>query len=352
MSSPPPTTDDLLPRLMNAIMRDIASIIAQSVLYGTYLIVFSVASYNFLKRRNVQRFALVFAAITLATFTISTFLWASNIAILVQRLDIISFRTNENILLRIKQANVSTAKMRYMSDVMFVVSYLIGDAIIAWRILVLSQWVIWTTILMFVLWLGSFATGFGLVGCLVHADFALSNDLPQLCTNLENTSWVISLVFNGMATLLLARIAWLLRRASLMTDASKKSKVKRVLHVLVVSGCIYFLLGLPRLTSFANPSLNPLPSKVSYATQIIEAMLYQLVGLYPTAVTAFLFYESKVLTDNTASLTAGLQTGTSMFNQSKTISPGNPYAYPGSTTVVMMGSGYKHSSSDEVIHKV
>ncbi|EJD43896.1 hypothetical protein AURDEDRAFT_137608 [Auricularia subglabra TFB-10046 SS5] len=334
MSSPPPTTDDLLPRLMTAIMRDIASIIAQSVLYGTYLIVFSVASYNFLKRRNVQRFALAFAAITLATFTISTFLWASNIAVLVQRLDLVFVHTDENILVRIKQANVSTAKMRYMSDVMFVVSYLIGDAIIAWRILVLSQWVLWTTILMFVLWLGSFATGFGLIGCLVHADFALTGDLPQLCTNLENSSWVISLVFNGMATLLLARIAW----ASNMTDASKKSKVKRVLHVLVVSGCIYFLLGLPRLTSFANPSLNPLPSNVSYATQIIEAMLYQLVGLYPTAVTAFLFYESK--------------TGTSMFNQSKTMTPGNPYAYPGATTVVMMGSGYKHSSSDEVIHKV
>lgn len=66
-----------------------------------------------------------------------------------------------------------------------------------------------------------------------------------------------------------------------------------MLYTLVVSGVIYLLLGVrafssgsalladivqvPRLTLFANPNLNPFPTNVTYATQLIESMLYQVV---------------------------------------------------------------------------
>lgn len=46
------------------------------------------------------------------------------------------------------------------------------------------------------------------MGCLVRAHFPPSDLLPRLCTNLENTSWLISLVLNGLATALLAHKAW------------------------------------------------------------------------------------------------------------------------------------------------
>lgn len=52
------------------------------------------------------------------------------------------------------------------------------------------------------------ATGFGLIGCLVHADFPSPEHLPELCFVLENVSWVISLALNGVSTMFLTWMAW------------------------------------------------------------------------------------------------------------------------------------------------
>ncbi|KZV84827.1 hypothetical protein EXIGLDRAFT_776137 [Exidia glandulosa HHB12029] len=359
----PPTTDEILPLLIPAIMRDVASLTAQSVLYGMYLIVFTVAIYNLLqashlgevakiliplRRRKAQGAWMVLTVSISAAFIISTFLWASNVAVLWQRMNTVFVGTEGTIIDRIDLANSSTEKVRYMNDVMFVISYIIGDAVIAWRIFILSQRMVWVSAVMGALWL---ATGFGLIGCLVHSDFPSSDLLPRLCTNFENVSWVISLIFNGLATVLLARLARSHRKASMVINSKKRSKVDRVLSILVVSGVVYFILGVPRLSSFANQTLNPLPSNLSYATQIIEAMLYQLVGLYPTMVTAFLFYESKLFAGTSTTSGSGATTGTSMFDSSKTAAASaKPYSYGGSTrygsAVVMMGSG-KHSSTDD-----
>ncbi|EJD46397.1 hypothetical protein AURDEDRAFT_113701 [Auricularia subglabra TFB-10046 SS5] len=341
------TTDQWLPLLMNALMRDIASVMAQSVLYGAYLVFFSFAIYQLLLRHKRQRAFVIVSATTLAMFVAGSFLWASNIAVLVQRLHIVFVEQDAPIADRITRANASTEKMRYMSDVMFIVSYLIGDAVIGWRILLLWQWKMWTTILMCVMWLATAATGFGLIGCLVNADFAASGDLPRACTHLENTSWLLSLVFNGTATALLARILWNRYKRNETTGMRRKNKVDRVLTVLVTSGIIYFILGLPRLTSFVNQTLNPLSSTTTYATQIIESMLYQLVNLYPTIVTSFLFAESGKLARDSKATVLEMTNMKGASRDTMAVSPtvGSPSSYGGSTAIAI--SVEKHSWMDE-----
>lgn len=81
-------------------------------------------------------------------FAISTFLWASNLVVLLERLNIVFVRRGGPIVARLSVANAATQKLRYMDDVMFFVlvsdcgslrsirsplslKYLIGDAVLA-----------------------------------------------------------------------------------------------------------------------------------------------------------------------------------------------------------------------------
>lgn len=209
-------------------------------------------------KRRTTRLAIPFSAITGVTFGLSTFIWSSNVAVVV-----IWFRIACDTASRSKGAfdqrsrlelsDASTITLRYMSDVMFVLSYLIGDAVIAWRIIMLSQRSIGVSITMVSLWTGALATGLALIGCLINARFKPAPALLSICTRLENSSWVLSLVFNSLATLFLARLAWVQHRSN-RAAGLPRSQAERVLHILVVSGLVYLALGVGpvRATIYAD----------------------------------------------------------------------------------------------------
>ncbi|EJD40369.1 hypothetical protein AURDEDRAFT_187019, partial [Auricularia subglabra TFB-10046 SS5] len=195
--------DDLLSHVMVLMIQYLTAVLAQSVLYGIFLLAFGVAFYNYIRKRRKTRLAIPFSAITLLTFGLSTCIWASNVSLIVKWFDI-AFNSATSMQTRLELSDTSTTTLRYMSDVLFVLSYLIGDAVIAWRIVVLSQRSISTSVILASLWFGSLATGLALIGCLLKADFEPSPRLLHICIRLENSSWVLSLVFNALATLFLA----------------------------------------------------------------------------------------------------------------------------------------------------
>lgn len=250
-------------------------------------------------------------------FLISTFLWSSAIWTLFFRMHkAIGERSPVNMSTRVRDANLETAKVRYASDMLFVISFLLGDAVIGWRILILWQWHMIATVILGLLYLGAFsesvavsvglsvvltsepeATGWGLIGCLIHADFPLNTSVPALCTNFSNISWLMSVAFNIAATALLARLAWCVssplsyglgtvayrarlrqhRRTNRLVDARRRTNVDQVLLFLVVAGVVYIVLSAPRLSTFHNKTLQPTPTRFTTATQTIEQILYQLV---------------------------------------------------------------------------
>lgn len=75
---------------------------------------------------------------------------------------------------------------------------------------------------------------------------------------------------------------------------------------------------------------------VPYGTLIIEAMLYQVVGLYPTAVSAFLFYEGKMLKETSASLVTSTVFGDRLRRRGRA----GPRPLGTSWTVVTIGDEY------------
>lgn len=297
----PSTADVTLARVGNGIITDGSSIIAGTGLYGIYVVLICLSTYSIM-RKNWRRPAvasLVLLGGTFTMFIMSTYLWAVNVAVLNKRIRLALVDYNIGpIAQRLALVNTSTARIRYSTDFIFIFEYLIGDAIIAWRVFVLYRWSLLVIIPLVAIWVGTLATGLGLLGCIVHNNFALGAQLPKLCEDLENSSWTISLAFNAIATVLMAHVAWKRRNETQMPNFSgprkARSKIDRVLTILVVSGAVYFILGAMRLTAFANTSLNPLPSKVTFANEIIEFMLNQLVGIYPTAVTVFVLNEQSI----------------------------------------------------------
>ncbi|KZW03190.1 hypothetical protein EXIGLDRAFT_725651 [Exidia glandulosa HHB12029] len=291
----------LLVRVGNGVVQDMSAVISGTGLYGVYLVLICVSTYSIMRQnwRRPTAASIVLLVGTVTMFMISTYLWAVNVGVLVRRIRLALVEVGRGPLAtRLSLANTTTARIRYSTDLLFIFEYLIGDAIIAWRVFVLYRWAPWVIAILVPIWLGSLATGLGLLGCLSQNDFALGAQLPKLCPDLENASWTISLALNAISTVLMARIAWNRRKETQHPQYTgprkQRSKVDRVLSILVVSGLVYFILGISRLTAFANSSLNPLPGKVSFANEIIEFMFDQLVGIYPTAVTVFVLNESSI----------------------------------------------------------
>ncbi|KZV82444.1 hypothetical protein EXIGLDRAFT_843707 [Exidia glandulosa HHB12029] len=292
-------TDQVLPVEILPVMRDFVSVFTESVFFGIYIAIYPVAMYHLLKRTRTKRSSWPIAAVITVMFLISVYQWSSAVGIVMQREVTMFLHTEGTMVQRIRLANAQTTKPSYASELLFVQQFILGDAVIAWRLLVIHNWARWLFVILASLWLGTVATGFGLIGCLAHAEFPIY-DSPRLCTELENVSWLLSLTFNGFATVMFALLARSHRKMSRVLDEKRKTKVDRVLMVLVISGIIYFILGLPRLSSFANPSILPFFSRLTWATEVIESALDQIVGIYPTAVTAFLFYESKMFSSPSA----------------------------------------------------
>ncbi|KAH7099388.1 hypothetical protein BKA62DRAFT_310807 [Auriculariales sp. MPI-PUGE-AT-0066] len=336
-----------LPKMANNIERDMLGVVAGSVLYGLYILVFLLAGYTIVRKRRTRLANQLIGLSTLAMFIISTFLWAQSIWTLWFRMNT-SFRNEGPVNLsdRVRLANTETVHIRFVADFMFTISFLLGDAVIGWRILTIWQWHLIATIVLGTLYLATLATGFGFIGCITHAKFPSSANVPPLCTRFFNYQWVMSIAFNIATTILIAILAWQQRRSNRLVE-KRRTNVDRVLMFLVVTGIIYIIISAPRLSSFHNTSLQPFPSAFTNVEQTIEMCLYQIVNLYPTAVTATLSYFTRI--DDTkktmeTAATAGMRTGTSLFNASRR----TPIS---GTAVVMMGSG-KRAMEDRSVDDV
>ncbi|EJD43884.1 hypothetical protein AURDEDRAFT_166943 [Auricularia subglabra TFB-10046 SS5] len=128
---------------------------------------------------------------------------------------------------------------------------------------------------MLTLWLCSLATTLGYIGCRVQEHFMI--EVSQRCTRIRTGSWLASLLLNALITGFIANIARSHAKSIAFLEMRKPPFTVRVLNMLVASGVLYVLLGIPHLANFANNSRNPVATALSNADQIIDSMLFQLV---------------------------------------------------------------------------
>lgn len=246
-----------------------ACAIAESVVYGPYVAIFALAAYHLVSHgdrlyggrvQKVSAFVLLLIA-----FALSTFLWGSQI--------IIALRTESALADTLSRIGV----------VVFYISSMTADAIVAMNILRLAQWAFWVKILLLALWLAAAISGaVSLVGCL---GWFFACGPPAL------TSWFLSVAFNAIITVLLARVAWLLLRGSSL-PAKRREKV--IAYALVTCSSAYFLFGLAKVRIILGTD-DPVPRGII----VVDSVLHQLTGMYPAFLTLLV---AIVLKDPSATL--------------------------------------------------
>ncbi|KZV83730.1 hypothetical protein EXIGLDRAFT_728025 [Exidia glandulosa HHB12029] len=296
-------TDPALQRIGSGIIRDVASIVAASVLYGIYLILIFFSVIGLLKKGWKGRASLFQLVATVALFVIASFLWAENFGVLVKRIQFALIDTtlgNIDEQLDLANEDTVTKRLRAMNDVMFVFEYIIGDLLIVWRVWILYSRATIVGLSLVILWLAVFVTGMGFVICDIKTNFARFLDQvlsphSGTCINLGSSSWPLSLVLNLVATVMLGRIIWMRRNAFRRIGGRqivRTSRVDRVLSILVAASTVYMILGV-----------------VEYMTEIIvvrcmttsQGNTHTIQAMYPTAVFVFVLKEGQLSSHEVAS---------------------------------------------------
>ncbi|KZV81940.1 hypothetical protein EXIGLDRAFT_844185 [Exidia glandulosa HHB12029] len=304
-------SDSALQRIGSGIIKDVASIVAASVLYGIYLILICFSVKGILQKGWKGRASLFQLLATVALFVIASFLWAENFGVLVKRIQFALIDTTLGTIdQRLDLANLDpvTRRLRAMNDVMFVFEYIIGDLLIVWRVWILYSRATIIGLSLFILWLAVFVTGMGFVICDIKTNFARFLDqvlTPHsgTCINLGSSSWPLSLVLNLVATVMLGRIIWMRRSAFRRIGGRhivRTSRVDRVLSILVAASTVYMILGMLRLAIFGQAT----EPRVAFFIEVVEYMTEIIVAMYPTAVFVFVLNEGQLSSHEVASFNA------------------------------------------------
>ncbi|KAF9068767.1 hypothetical protein BDP27DRAFT_1421580 [Rhodocollybia butyracea] len=237
----------------------------------------------------------VLMVIVLFMFLVSTTLFTLHIyqfAVQVKGIYVTSMVKGQSLTEKGAPSAVLSDKVDFASDILFEFEFLIGDAVVLWR-----TWAVWSphgsptsthsiVILPIVLWISSF-------GCLLAwvitrvtqaieplhwLDFNFRNDDPEF---LLLTNYILSLVVNGVSTILTGYKAW--KHRNLIKDSftvlSVPTRAGRTLALLVESGMIYFVLFSILFFDFV-----PNPNTAGIAASIIASLGDQVMSLYPTLI--------------------------------------------------------------------
>ncbi|KZV82167.1 hypothetical protein EXIGLDRAFT_843989 [Exidia glandulosa HHB12029] len=287
------TLDMLLRDITPGFLEGIASLVIDSILYGIYIILFTVSLYSISRRFAKQRITtLITLSATLAMFGSSTYMWATRAVVCASYYDFQVIRNDTGVW--VLPSELSTARADDVRGGMFTFSFIIGDGVLAWRTSVLLSRNRPVTFICAVMWLAMFCSALSAV--VLAAKFKLGRD--DLTGKLIDGSWCISLALNILCTTLLGRIAWSHSRATkTLTEHGGPTSASRTLGVLVIAGLLYVFLSLPRIIvvvlDYISPDARIAPA-LEFAAMIGNEVPNQLVGLFPTAVTALLFWESTV----------------------------------------------------------
>lgn len=228
-------------------------------------------------------------------FSMSTTVMALNIATVIQEVRH-WFILNPGLSLvdRERAASNYAARFDWVQDTLFSVEFSIGDSIVLWRAWTLSQAsgnTIYIVYLGILLILASFTTSFVFLGCAVQHHSEFSAEMPALCLNVNLASYVLSMAANGLATCLIAWKTWQHRRLikASFGDTARRTRVEKVLVLLVESGAIYFALWVAQIFDFLP--ITSSSTVAGTASIVLSSVGNQLVGLYPTIIIVLVHYQ-------------------------------------------------------------
>ncbi|KIK51619.1 hypothetical protein GYMLUDRAFT_78125 [Collybiopsis luxurians FD-317 M1] len=260
--------------------RSLCGLITESVLYGIYIALFSYAIRQLWFRDNDRTHARLMTLFTLMLmFLMSTTLWTLDIVDSMRGQKEVFLNPNGTIDERADEYQKELNTRIIVQTTIFSAEYLIGDTVVAWRACALwgySKKVMFLPVLF--LTSATVLISF-FVGCLGKTNWAFLEGESKTCANAYLGVFFLSIATNVVATSLIAAKAWMHHRLLLSASAEQKSRVMKVLVLLVESGFIYLLIWAAKsMGAFGNlPEAN-----AQFTVNMLNMMGNQIVGLYPT----------------------------------------------------------------------
>ncbi|EPS93963.1 hypothetical protein FOMPIDRAFT_1135145 [Fomitopsis schrenkii] len=185
----------------------------------------------------------------------------------------------------------------------------LGDVIIIWRTYAFwrngrERWMLALPTLCLV---GSLITS-GLISfCaarVVQDPGAGDFDNPPFCKNVQLSSYVTTLATTAVATLMICYKTWEYRHViggQMHRINNRKTRVERILALLIESGVIYFLFFLEAvITDTGNiGNLESSTPQLAFASQIWTYMTSHILGIYPVVVVILVHSQKSYIEDTT-----------------------------------------------------
>ncbi|KAF9021381.1 hypothetical protein BDZ89DRAFT_1071462 [Hymenopellis radicata] len=270
------------------LLKELVGVAVESFFWGAYALLFAYALRSQLGRR-ARNYLMI--GVLCFLFASSTALWAMDFAMTYVRLKIGTTRMGMDMYDRIIEGNKAIEPLGLPMEALFLVNMLVGDSVVIWR-----AWVLWTGVSLrkriiafmapaVILTISLIFAIIALV-CLGESSFSAASSSPlsdsRTCLWAEPISWALSLLTNVVTTALVGVMAWEHRRLLMIAPGQlhSKSKVNKIMVLLVESGFIYCLFWLTQVINFIEmPDGN-----IYYLYFVLSRMGDQISGLYPTVI--------------------------------------------------------------------
>ncbi|KAJ8078311.1 hypothetical protein PM082_000518 [Marasmius tenuissimus] len=261
-----------------------------AVLHGVYFFLTTSALVILITRKEGVKRARVGLGVTvIILFSISTADLCCRMTSYMLVLERLSGDFNSNLVPAATQGPFDLTKyytLVLISEALFAISFVIGDAIVIWRAWALSGGRMRIMFLPVVLQVALTGTAFGWIGCFLRAGTPTSVDVPVQCRPSYRATYLLSILTNISGTSVIGYTTWCYRKSirKYLDTCRHQARAGKIMALLLESGILYTSLLIIQFTFVVAPS-NP-DSEFAYQAfqKIFSGVPTQLVGLYPVAI--------------------------------------------------------------------
>ncbi|ETW76290.1 hypothetical protein HETIRDRAFT_480361 [Heterobasidion irregulare TC 32-1] len=278
----------------SVILNNAIALSLQAFFYGVYTILIIFSTYHLVQKDMRSRANIIMLMATLVMFAVSTSHAALDMVILIQQfVSIFIGHPDLPLATRFIVANNAVIGYEIGQTYLYTINGILSDAVVVWR-----AWVLWQdnrklVLAPLVLLLGSLCILCVQIGLQTASD--LTDSIPPNALNkVRTSSWALSLATNTVATSLIGYKAWSHRRflKANLSHGSRKTKVEKVLAILVETGLFYCL----QQAIMIGMGYIPLPDNPrSPVSSVLNGVSVHLAGIYPTMIIVLVNFQRSIM---------------------------------------------------------
>ncbi|KIP02169.1 hypothetical protein PHLGIDRAFT_130883 [Phlebiopsis gigantea 11061_1 CR5-6] len=273
-------------------IQNIVAICVEAVLWTIYLVLIVIAGNILTQKQRRTTISLVTFTVVLLMFLMDTSIFFIDVNNAVKEI-MFTLTSSSDMSLQDRYSltdnlpwPVESALYAFMSN--------LGDIIVIWRVYAFyhrgkDRWVVAIPCALLV---GSFITS-GLISFCVSKlsdnPGATGNFInPPFCKNVQLASYCTTLATTGVATMLISYKTWRYRRTIGRTlhKSSNKTRMERVMTILIESGILYFFFFLEAVVSDSGNvgELEESTPGLAFASTVWTFMTSHIMGIYPVII--------------------------------------------------------------------